>query len=161
MFKPTFFYTYKSVSTISWKNWYCRNDMGYTGNALDDMQFCLARINRRKGPLNSANPYLMCFFIFFFLITPSPSPVCHSPPSRAPSRAGRPSATCPCLGRRPPPNNLCPGHRLQPRHGPSYPGALALRPAHRVVDHGSILLVSFCQDVMQMGRAKPACLSSL
>jgi hypothetical protein len=73
MFKPTLFYTYKSVSTISWKNWYCRNGMGYTGNAFDDMQFCLARINTRKGSLNSADPHLMCFFIFFFLITLPPS----------------------------------------------------------------------------------------
>jgi hypothetical protein len=102
----------------------------------------------------------MCFYIFLFLITPPPSPVRRGPPSRAPSRAGRPSATCPCLCRRPPPNNLCPGRRLPPRHEPPYPGALALRQAHHVVDHGSILLVSICQNVMQTGRAKPACLSS-
>jgi hypothetical protein len=135
--------------------------MGYTGNTFDDMQFCFARINTRKGPLNSADPHLMIFSIFSFLITPPPSPVCRGPPSRAPSRAGRPSATCPCLGRRPPPNNSFPGRRLPPRHGPPYPGALSLRPARRIVDHGSILLVSFCQDVMQAGRAKPAYLSSM
>jgi hypothetical protein len=132
--------------------------MGYTGNAFDDMQFCLARINIRKDPLNFADPHLMCFSIFSFLITPPSSPVCHGPPSRAPSRAGRPSATCPCLGRRPPPNNWCPGRRLPPCHRPPYPSALSLRPVHRVVDHG--LLVSFCQDMMQVGRVKPACLSS-
>jgi hypothetical protein len=160
MFKPTLFYTYKSVSTISWKNWYCRNSMGYTRNAFDDMQFCLARINTRKCPLNSMDPHLMCSFIFSFLIAPPPSPVRHGPPTWAPSRAGRPSATRPRLGRRRPPNNSCPCRRLPPRLGPPYLGASALCPARRVVDHGSILLVNFCQDVMQAGRAKPACLSS-
>jgi hypothetical protein len=161
MFKPTLFYTYKSVSTISWKNWYCRNGMGYTENAFDNIQFCLARINTRKGPLNSVDPYLMCYFIFSFLIPPPPSPVCRGPPSRAPSRAGRPSTTCRYLGHRPLPNNSCLGRRLPPCHGPPYPGTLALHPTRCVVDHGSILLVSFCQDVMQTGRAKPASLSSV
>jgi hypothetical protein len=56
---------------------------------------------------------------------------------------------------------LFPSRRLPPRLGPPYPGSLALRPAHRIVDHKSVLLVSFCQDVMQVGRAKPTCLSSL
>jgi hypothetical protein len=160
MFKPTLFYTYKSVSIISWKNWYSKNGMGYTGNVFDDMQFCLTRINTRKGPLNSMDPHLMCFFIFSFLIAPPPSPVRRGPPSRAPSRAGRPSATRPRLGRRPPCNNSCTSRRLPPRLEAPYPGASALRPACHIVAHRSILLVNFCQDVLQAGRAKPACLSS-
>jgi hypothetical protein len=101
----------------------------------------------------------MCFFIFSFLITPPPSPVRRGPPSRAPSRAGRPSATCPCLCRRPPPNNSCPGRRLPPRHVPPYPGALALRPAHRVIDHGSILMVAFAKKwCRRAGQSRPVCL---
>jgi hypothetical protein len=84
----------------------------------------------------------------------------HGPPSWTLFRAGRLSATCPRLGFRPPPNNSCLGHHLPPRLGPPYPDASALRSACRVVDHRSVLLVSFCQDVMQVGRAKPACLSS-
>jgi hypothetical protein len=39
--------------------------------------------------------------------------------------------------------------------------ASGLRLTCRVVDHKSVLLVSFCQDVMQVGRVKPACLSSV
>jgi hypothetical protein len=155
------FYTYKSISTISWKNGYFINGMGYTGNAFYDMQFCLARMNTRKDPLNPIDPYLMCFFYIFLFYPSASSPMRHVPPSRALSRAGRPNATCPRLGFRPPPNNLCPGRRLPPRLGPPNPRASALHPARRVVDHKSVLLVSFCQDVMQVGRAKPTCLSSV
>jgi hypothetical protein len=84
----------------------------------------------------------------------------HGPPSWTLSRAGRLNATRPRLGFRPPPNNSCPGHHLPPRLGPPYPDASALRSACRVVDHRYVLMVNFCQDMMQEGRAKPACLSN-
>jgi hypothetical protein len=105
------------------------------------------------------DPYLTCSFIFSFHILPPTAPH-HGPPFWALSRAGRLSATHPLLDFRPPPNNSCPGRRLPPRLEPPYPGASVLCPAYRVVDHKSVLLVSFCQDVMQVGRAKPTCLSS-
>jgi hypothetical protein len=135
--------------------------MGYTGNAFDDMQFCLTRINTRKCPLNPTNPYLTCFFYIFLSYLSASSPMCHGPPSRTLSRAGQLSATRPHLSFRPPPNNSCPGRHLPPRIGPPYPGASALRPACDVIDDRSVLLVSFYQNVMYVGRAKPAYLSSI
>jgi hypothetical protein len=84
----------------------------------------------------------------------------HGPPSRVLSRASRLSAIRPCLGFRLPSKNSCLRRPLPPCLKPPHPGASALRPAYRVVDHRSVLLVSFCQDVMQVGRAKPAYLSS-
>jgi hypothetical protein len=113
-----------------------------------------------ERPLNPKDPYLTCSFIFSFLIPPPPA-LHHGPPFRALSRAGRLSVSRSRLGFRPPPNNSCQGHRLPPCLEPPYPGASALRSACRVVDHKSVLLVSFCQDMMQVGRAKPNCLSSL
>jgi hypothetical protein len=99
---------------------------------------------------------------YIFLSYPSASsPMRHGPPSRALSRAGRLSAIRSRLGFHPPPNNLRPGRRPPPLLEPPYPGASALRRACRIVDHRSVLLVSFCQDVMQVSRAKPACLSSI
>jgi hypothetical protein len=134
--------------------------MGFTGNAFDDMQFCLARMNTRKDLLNPTDPYLTCFFIYSFLTPPPPVPCAMSHHlGRCP--AGRPNATCPRQDFRPPPNNLCPGRRLTPCLGPPYIGASALRPARRVVDHRYLFLVSFCQDVMQVGRAKSTYLSSI
>jgi hypothetical protein len=47
--------------------------MGYTGNAFDDMQFCLVRMNTRKDPLNHTDPYLTCSFIFLSY-PPPPAP---------------------------------------------------------------------------------------
>jgi hypothetical protein len=38
------------------------------------MQFCLARMNTRKDPLNPTDLYLTCFFKFSFLIPPPPAP---------------------------------------------------------------------------------------
>jgi hypothetical protein len=85
---------------------------------------------------------------YIFLSYPSASsPMHHGPPSQVMSRASRLSATHPRLGFRLPPKNSCLGRPLPPCLKPPHPGALALRPAYRVVDHRSILLVSFCQDV--------------
>jgi hypothetical protein len=163
MFEWTSFYTYKSFSTISWKilkklvlhKWY-----GVYWKSVWRYAILPCYNEYQKDPLNPMDPYLTCSFIFSFLIPLPPAPH-HGPPFRALSQAGRLSATRPRLGFRPPPNNSCPSRRLPPRLEPPHPGASALRSAYHVVDHKSVLLVSVCQDVMQVGRAKPACLSSM